>query len=198
MAFASPVNTINDLRTQLNLLASAKGGTSVECRQEAKRNYDAIKAARRGSCTWTQLIIGCTVERADPDPSPTHRSFPHRCGHVGVLVDAQEGANSKCFILDDTVLQWDLPREASHQLSSARRGFWDYYLTNLHPRAMPMRPSLNTTAGPPASAQHILAEGPDRNMAFNDWGRKIALHSFATSIGNMHVFNVSDSDSMIP
>lgn len=198
MPFLLPINTIDELGQHLNLLGASKNGMAYECRQEAKANYAVLKAAARGRCTWTQAIIGATVDRADPNPDPrAPRLFPHRCGHVALLVEATEGTKSRCFILDNTVIQWDLPVAASHAPATARKRDWDDYFDRLHARAIPMTPVPNRHALP-TSAAHILASAPDRNMAFVTWAKAIARHPFATSMDGMNVMSTADSDSMIP
>lgn len=197
MPFNTPVNTIVALRIQLHALASLKGGMRVDCGAEAKANYTALKVAARGACTWNQFIIECTVERADPNPKPRHSMFPHRCGHDSLLVEAQDGADSRCFILDDTALQWDLPVEAKYVAPATRGTAWNEYVRSWHAHSKPMSPPLNLSAGAPRSSIHILAEGADRNAAINDWCRRIALHPFAISAGNAQVLSVAESDTRI-
>jgi len=198
MPFLLPINTIDELGQHLNLLGASKNGTAYECRQEAKSNYAVLKAAARGRCTWTQAIIGATVHRADPNPDPrAPRPFPHRCGHVALLVEATEGTKSRCFILDTTVIQWDLPVAASHQPPGTRRSIWNDYFDNLHAKAMPMNP-VPTKGAFPTSSAHILAGAPDRNTAFMTWANAIARHPFATSMDGMSVMTTAESDSMVP
>ena len=197
MPFLLPIDTITELGQHLNLLGASKRGTAYECRKEAKANYEVLKAAARGRCTWTQAIIGATVHRADPNPLAMARPFPHRCGHDALLVEAREGTYTRCFILDTTVVQWDLPLAASHVPASARRDPWNEYFDQLHSKAMPMNP-VPVRGTIPMSAAHILASGPDRNTTFMVWANAIARHPFATNVDGMYVMSTADSDSMIP